>query len=131
MSVKLLWKWKLQNWKNEIRLKKMLRSMTRLKKKPGASPSGSPNQSPHSSPQHSPASSPRRGSIASSPRRGSVASSPRRGSVVRGGGVMVLGQIDWAFETFVFITTLVWGLFLNYVDRGLQASPEASPRKHK
>jgi hypothetical protein len=73
MSVKLLWKWKLQNWKNEIRLKKMLRSMSRLAgNKSSLSPSASPKQSPYSSPHHSPATSP--------------ASSPRRGSVVRGEG---------------------------------------------
>jgi hypothetical protein len=70
MSVKLLWKWKLQHWKNEIRLKKMLRSMSRLNgNKLALSPSASPKHSPHSSPHHSPTTSP--------------ASSPRRSSLVR------------------------------------------------
>ncbi len=69
MSVKLLWKAKLQHWKQEIRLKKMLRSLNRLAKKSSVSPSTSPRHSPFSSPLHSPKTSP-----ASSPRRGSVVS---------------------------------------------------------
>ncbi len=79
--------------------------MARLKKKPGASPSGSPNQSPQSSPQHSPA---------SSPRRGSIASSPRRGSVVRGGGVLVLGQIG-RLKPLLYHNFGGVGLVLNYL----------------
>jgi hypothetical protein len=74
MSVKLLWKAKLQHWKNEIRRKKMLSSLTRLRGKksstsPSASPSASPGVSRFASPQLSPVTSP--------------ASSPRRMSVVR------------------------------------------------
>ena len=69
MSVKLLWKAKLQHWKQEIRMKKMLRSLNRLAKKSSVSPSTSPRHSPFSSPLHSPKTSP-----ASSPRRGSVVS---------------------------------------------------------
>jgi hypothetical protein len=86
MGVKLLWKWKLQHWKNEIRLKKMLRSMTRLNRKsslsPSTSPTHSPHHSPHTSPRHSPQNSPRH----------SIASSPRRISQVGRGGVESVAQ---------------------------------------